>query len=151
MDRTAIQAEIERHDATKNFWTQVYRRFPLVHGHQELAQELLARYADKIGPMSIDEGIEYLGTQAVKEIERRKRRDVVNREAQAFDNSGPFVHGHSIARDGVTTLPPEEPEDHDPREMSLASAIRRNKEHRRNAQRRFNSNMRNFGDREVRR
>lgn len=144
MDQAAVQAQIERHEATRDFWRQINRRFPLAAGHPELAAQLLQKHAEKISPMSIEEGIEFLGNEIVREVERRDRRDRANAESRAF-GAGPMAHGHGIASDGVTTLEPDEDAaDVDPRSMSLGSAIRRKKEARRNAQRRFNSNPRNY-------
>ena len=130
MDRAAIREEIDLREQRNAFWNDLFRQFPIVRGHREIAEGILEKRAAEIGPMAIDEAIVFLGNATVKEIERRRNRDEHNREALAYEG-GPssFV----VDSDGVTSIPSDGSElDHDPREFSLGDVIRRRKEARRN-------------------
>lgn len=133
-----IEQRIAQREAVKDFWAQIHRRYPLTRGHAELGQALLAKHADKIGPMAIEEGIDFLGSVIEAEVNRRAKRDVSQTEARAYGtvgSEGP-VHGHTVnPKTGETVMPADDYTGEDTE--SLGDLIRKRKERRAQGHRRW--------------
>lgn len=133
--RQLVREELEIQRRQDAFWRNLYRRFPLAQGHQELARSLLQKNMAKMADMSEEQGLEFLGDTLTKEIGRRQRRDAASAEARIMSGSG-MEHGHST--DGANTFDADDSRfDVDPRENSLGARIRARRADRLAAQRSF--------------
>lgn len=136
--RRIVAQELELQRKRDAFWAKLYRRFPLVAGHKELANRLMQKNMAKMADFGLDqedEAIAFLGNEAEREIGRRNRRDAASAEARAMSGGqGGLEHGHGT--DGSHTFDADDKRfDHDPREVSLGTEIRKRREARRKAQR----------------
>lgn len=147
--RQLVREELDLEQRRRAFWSKLYRQFPLVSGHKELAQRLLNKHMAKMADMSEDEGMEFLGDAATKEIERRNRRDVASAEARVMSGGhGGLDHGHGT--DGEHTFDADDGRfDHDPREHSLGAIIKNKRAARLKAQRSWKQS--DAGDRRAER
>jgi hypothetical protein len=141
MDQSAVQAEIAAHEARKGFWASIHRDFPLTQGHQELADSLLVKHAEEIGPMTIPEAVDFLGSRIEAEVLRRTKRDTDGHEARAY-RGGPAGIEHGSGFDGRTGAAIAKEDNFQPEEGSLGDLIRQRREARRTANKRFQSSPR---------
>jgi hypothetical protein len=132
--RRAVREVYDQQRQIESFWEAIYRDYPIIRGHKELAHKVLRDNQAKMADMSIDAAREHLGELVVKEIDRRKRRDDREAEARVY-GPGPMGYGgHGVTMDGRTVdIDPDQ--EREPRTFS--DIIRERREARRSASRKY--------------